>query len=220
MTEIYTLSSQLQESILKSVWNIQQAFHGTVSLVETITLPDLGQQVVLRFQAHVPPLALDAVDHLENVVRDLVEGDFWTSFTSNVYDRIKHPPDLSQLQARLEKLSLYLSETTIPISTSPHAVYLRMDGKFIRAQLGLDQTCLVWEIEIPSESTITPTIRIIRGSTTIQEHPDTLSIGGRNFHIEYLPPSSSYQALLKAYPLAVREGKSLLRYVYEQTGGF
>jgi hypothetical protein len=220
MAAIYTLSSQLHESILKAVWIVQQAFQETISLAEIITLPDLGQQIVLRFEAHEPPLALDAIDHLENLLRDLVGNEFMATFTSKVYDRIKQPPDISQLPERLDKLSRYLFETTIPMSTSPRAAYLRQDGEVIREQLGHDRTYLVWEIEVPFNQSTTPVIRIISGSTTAQDQPTTTSIDGISFLVEYLPPGSSYQALLKAYSLAARAGKSLLRYVYEHTGGF
>jgi hypothetical protein len=95
-----------------------------------------------------------------------------------------------------------------------------MDGKVIRKQLGHDSSYLVWEIEVPFNQSTTPIIRIISGSSTAQDHPETTSISGINFQLEYLPQSDSYQALLKAYPLAARVGKSLLRYVYEHTGGF
>lgn len=78
---LYSTAQRLFKQVEKIGQNIWLAFHGRVRLIEYITLPEVGQHIILRFEVLRTDMKLDNLDRLENELCAFVGGAFWCVFT-------------------------------------------------------------------------------------------------------------------------------------------
>ncbi len=213
MIELYSVSSALTGEILKAANEVSRTLRGKVSLVEYITLPEVGQHVVLRFRLRGEPSNLDGIDTIENMLDRLVGENFWAVIVGEAYRKVDPEFPLDKLPARLEEFSKIVANMPLPVASPPFASKIKEDAQIIRETTPLSPDDWVWEVEVPfNKEENLPIIRIVSAKPRGKE---LISIGGQEYTVEFLPPGDSYKTLVKVYPLARKSGMALLRYIFE-----
>jgi len=215
MQGLYSISPALFVNIRSIGKEIRRELQGSVSLLEYITLPEAGQHVILRFEVREKVSSLDEIDALENTLSRMAGEGFWVVLVGETYNRVKLQLPLAEMPMRLEKFAQVVTHKPVPVASTPFASEIENDGRIIRSHIPLPPGDWVWEVEVPlSEGGSLPLVRIVseksRGGRTV-------AIGGREFAVEYVPHSSGYKGLVKAYPLARKAGRALVRYIFEHT---
>lgn len=217
MTKIYSVSAEFRQEIAAVEKKVQNALDSGLSLCETITLPDFGQHVILRFEVAGEVASLTEIDQLETSLKEIVGQDYWAALVGAVYLQVLPEHFLAELPARLEQLSHAIPCAPTPVSSSPYAERIQKDAEVIRSHLGLEPECRIWEIESAYPENEAPTIRVITGNPDPPQ-PGFVFIGQQQFQVELLPRSATYATLLSVYGLASQNRKALLHYLYEATG--
>ena len=217
MKGLFSVSPTLQASIEQARERVCDAFQDEVRLVEYITLPEAGQHVVLRFALQREISTLDEVDTIENALDQLVGEEFWVVLVGETYGQVEPELPLAALPVHLGKFARVVSDIPVPAASTPYAPQIKKDGQIIRACIPLGPNDWVWEVEVPLSADKTqPIIRIVSERTRDKQ---MITIGEQDYSVEYVPQSESYVGLVKAYPLARQAGRSLVRYIFERTGG-
>lgn len=217
MPKIFSVSAEFRREVAAAEKRVQNQLGSGVSLCEFITLPDFGQHIILRFEVAAAVTSLVEIDHLETSLKEIVGRDYWAALVGAVYLQVLPEHFLAELPSRLEQLSHTLPCVPAPVSASPYAERIQKDAEVIRAHLGLEPECRIWEIESATSENDPPTIRVITGDPDLVQ-PELASIGQQQFRVEFLPCNVTYATLLMAYDLASQNRKALLHYLYEATG--
>ncbi len=217
MQGLYSVSPNLRMNVERVGEKIHKEFQGKVSLLEYITLPEVGQHVVLRFELQGEISGLDEIDEIENRLSRLVGEEFWAVLVGDTYRRVKPPLPLAALPERLEKFAQVVMHKPVPVASTPIAPEIEKDGQIIRSHIPLSPSDWVWEVEVPLLAGAgLPIIRIV--SENLRDGEVT-TIGEREFAVEYVPHNAGYKSLVKAYPLARQAGKAVVRYILEHGSG-
>ncbi len=215
MQGLYSVSPALRLDVESVGENIQKELQGKASLLEYITLPEVGQHVVLRFELRGEISSLDELDEIENRLSRLVGEEFWTVLVGDSYRRVKPPLPLGVLPARLEKFAQVVQHKPVPVASTPVAPEIAKDSQIIRSHVPLSPSDWVWEVEVPlSVGVSLPVIRIV--SENLRDG-EVITIGEQKLAVEYVPNNAGYESLVKAYPLARKAGKSVVRYILERS---
>lgn len=217
MPKIFSISAEFRQEIAAVEQKVQNDLGSGLSLCETITLPDFGQHVILRFEVAGEVASLTEIDQLETSLKEIVGQDYWAALVGAVYRQVLPEHFLAELPARLEQLSQAIPCAPMPVSSSPYAERIQKDAEVIRAHLGLEPECRIWEIESATSESEAPTLRLITGNPELLQS-GLVSIGQQQFQVELLPCNDTYATLLSVYGLASQSGKALLHYLYEATG--
>ena len=129
---------------------------------------------------------------------------------------MKPPLPLASFPMWLEKFAQVVMHTPMPVASTPFAPGIKRDGQIIRVHVPLFPKDWVWEVEVPlfaRESL--PIIRIV--SKNLRDR-QVVTLGGQEFAVEYVPHNAGYKSLVKAYPLARKAGKAVVRYILESSG--
>ena len=213
MQGLYSVSPALLKSVARLGEKIHKEFQGKVSLSEYVTLPETGQHVVLRFEAREKISTLDEVDALENRLSRLAGRNFWAVLAGATYAQVEPPLPLAALPMRLEEFAQAVRHTPVPIASTPFASGIGKDAQIIRAHIPLSPGDWVWEVEVPlSAEAGLPIIRIVSENLRDEQ---VLTIGEQAFSVEYAPHNAGYEGLVKAYPLARKAGKAVVRYILD-----
>ncbi len=216
MQGLYSVSPALLADVKSIGEKVRGELQGGVSLVEYITLPEAGQHVVLRFEVRKEISSLDEIDALENRLSRLAGEWFWVVLVGETYSRVNPQLPLAEMPIRLEKFAQVVMHEPVPLASTPFASEIGKDGQTIRAHIPLSPGDWVWEVEVPlSAGEVLPIIRVVSGE---ERGEWVVTIGEREFAVEYVPHSAGYEGLVKAYPLARKAGMALIRYVFEHTG--
>ena len=105
MQELYSVSPALFMKVERIGESIHRKFQGRVSLLEYITLPEMGQHVVLRFELRGKVSGLNEIDAIENKLSQWVGEDFWAVLVGETYRRVEPPLPWAALPTGLEKFS-------------------------------------------------------------------------------------------------------------------
>ena len=217
MKGLYSVSSALTGEILKVANEVSRTLKGKVSLVEYVTLPEVGQHVILRFELQDKSFSLDEIDAIENMLDRLVGENFWAVIVGEAYRKVAPEFPLDKLPARLEIFSKIVANIPLPVASTPFASKIKEDAQIIRETTTLSPDDWVWEVEVPfNKEENLPIIRIVSAKP---QDKVVVTIGDQEFTVEFLPPGDSYKALVKAYPMARKSGMALLRYIFDESYG-
>ena len=216
MQGLYSVSPALLMSVERIGKKIHRELQGKVLLLEYITLPEAGQHVVLRFEPREELSNLKEIDALENRLSQLIGEEFWAVVVGEIYRRVEPPLSLAALPMWLEKFAQVVMHKPVPVASTPFASGIKRDGQIIRAHVPLFSSDWIWEVEVPLLARASlPIIRIV--SENLRDR-QVVIIGGREFAVEYVPHNAGYKSLVKAYPLARKAGKAVVRYILEHSG--
>ncbi len=215
MQELYSVSPALFMKVERIGESIHRKFQGRVSLLEYITLPEMGQHVVLRFDLREKVSGLNEIDAIENKLSQWVGEDFWAVLVGETYRRVEPPLPWATLSTGLEKFSQVVVHEPVPVASTPFASEIEKDAQIIRAHIPLSPDDWVWEVEVPLRAgSSLPIIRIVSKSPRDEQ---VVTIDEREFVVEYVPDNATYEGLVKAYPLARAAGKAVGHYILEHS---
>jgi hypothetical protein len=211
LRELYSASISLRKSTQEVADRLEEEIGMGLQFVEYITLPDIGQRVILRFElprGRITSLA-DA-DHIETRMRACAGVDYWVNLVNN-YAQIE-PEALIEL---LEDIDRSLPDDIVRFSPTRHSQLLKGDADLVREALNLPSEYLVWEIEVPaSPGLYQPVLRVIDVSESGQglaskPRPKGVEIGNVVYQVEYFKNNRSFRGCVKAY-LAAQAGQKTM----------
>jgi hypothetical protein len=210
---LFSASAQLREALASVQFQIRQQVRGDLELVESITLPDFGGHIILRFNLPFPLSSLEEIDTLEMAIRRQVAPEYWAALTADAYRHLTPGLTLAELPSCLGQIASRPVQIPVPHASSRFSQEVRKDAEIVRARLGQD--CKVWEIEMPLLENDLPVIRLLV-SAPCAEQMETLRIEEQDFRLEFHRIDGTYQALISAYLLSAQAGQALLHFVFDQ----
>ena len=219
---LYSTSQAFRDIICETATRMASATEQPIELVETITLPDFGQRVVLRFGLRNGlKVSFEEADALESSLRVLAGSEYWVTLMGSCY----HPalPDLRQRQIVIDQR---VSADVLQYTPTRHSEHIRTDAQKIRERLNLTADSLVFEIEVPMlETTEEPLIRIVEickggEGASMQRNSEHVKVGDADCAVVYLLYDPSFIGCVKAYFMAERRQMALASYIaqYEPLG--
>jgi hypothetical protein len=218
---IYSTSPHLREAVENVAAEIASHFEDPLTLIEIITLPDIGQRVILRFALETSAtLALDDADALETQLRESVGEDYWATITG--ITRLQG----DRLSRRLMQIDQEMPRSLLRLTPTSHSEAVKKDADRVRRWLDLDSSYLIWEIEMPiSDAEALPVVRII---DTNEEGYGLSSnrLSGRRetvrgpYEVVFLNHNPSFSGCIKAYVAAEQRRMALNSFItrFEQQG--
>lgn len=212
---LYSTSPALKDIVSEVATKMASAIEQPVTLVQYITLPDIGQRIVLRFDlGNNLKVSFEEADRLESSLRLSAGSEYWVALTGSCY---QHPlPDLRHQQIAIAH---EISSKLLQYSPTRHSEHIRVDAQRVREWLNLSAEYLVWEVEVPMEVTTDETIiRVINTrkdgeGTSLLYKSEHVRIADVDCVVEYLQNDPSFVGWIKAYFMADRQYKALASYI-------
>ena len=211
--ELYCLTPGFQDCCEKALDRLHAEVSSSIRLHEIIALPDYGGEAVLRLDYGSKPVKfLDQVDDLVRQARECVTPNFWVTLMGSCYAPFGfYPKVVDELGAILQEA---LPKRVPGLSSSVHSSEIVKDGVLIRAELGLSDAVTVWEIEVPvAERGVLPEIRVVQPEGALLATSTENLVGGKRCRISAIPPSPSYEGIMKAYVRSCELGIGLATYL-------
>lgn len=186
-----------------------------LALVEIITLPDLGQRVILRFGTlGQRRLTMEEADTIEPRLRELVGSNYWATVIGSDLEGVS-----VDLVEDLVAIDAALPQSLLTFKPTHHAAELARDADTVRRSLGLADHHWVWEIEMPVADTVLPVVRIVdraevgQGLTASHPSPEVRAVAKMPCEVVFLRSNPSFRGCLKAYAGAERQRVALNSYI-------
>lgn len=212
---IYGLSATLRRTASAVAAQAVAQMTVPLALCEIITLPEIGQRVILRFGAlGTQRLSLEEADVLEPQLRDLVGSDYWAVLVgAHLEGALGDPAEI------LAAIDAALPASLLTFEQTSQARSVAGDAETVRQDLNLSTEHWVWEIEMPVAEAVLPVVRVVDrsepGPGTFSAHPtaEVRTLGGMQCEVVYLRYNPSFRGVVKAYAAAEQLRMALSSYI-------
>lgn len=213
MGKLYSLSSELRETVLAMARLVEEKLQGVVKFDEYIVLPDYGKKIVIRFNLIEYSIKyLEELDEIENSIRNILGDDFWGNLVGRNFEKFGFNKD--ELANSLKNIDLNIDDKVINYKDTSYCKFVKRDREEIRKLLDLSSQQKIWEIQVSGYKDIDGLILIVDESFECEGELEVLSEKNLNIEDQVIRAvicknHKSFNGIIKAYFIAEHNNISL-----------